>query len=328
MSLIESVTEILEKANKDTAKKQSKAQEIMRQELKRLGVKSPAELTKDQRRELFNKIDKAVASKAEKSGKDVEPEDKETLKKLKEKYILDEAKKFKGELTVIKKGGTDAITKDGKKSYFKQGEGTVKGVDLIDDGKYIIIAKDGKKFLKKDVKVIKEAVNDVVMDAINLSNGTLATLTGEKNIKKLEKIQNKFVKFVDKNKNKYKKWNLAWQDFAKQENLKEAKNKKVCEEVEVSRDVEIETMPDNDDDRYWEVEVVNAQTGDIIVYVVQAPSKKVAGFRALGEAIRERDLYRDTYFGGQTLSVQSVKEISEDEFESVEDERMGVEDLG
>ena len=75
--LLEKVVGITEKKTRE----QEKQQEFMRKELEKLGVGSPAELSRQKRKDLFNKIDKEFTSDAEADGTDVEPEDKEALKK-------------------------------------------------------------------------------------------------------------------------------------------------------------------------------------------------------------------------------------------------------
>lgn len=65
----------------------------------------------------------------------------------------------------------------------------------------------------------------VANDARSLSSGTMSDLTGLKNSKEIEKIQNNFVQFAMKNKSKYRTWHDAWKVFwkdRKNENIKEA----------------------------------------------------------------------------------------------------------
>ena len=56
--------------------------------------------------------------------------------------------------------------------------------------------------------------NEATMrDAINLSSGTLATLTGRRSFTELEQIQAEFVAFVEKHPGQYETWIKAWQAF-------------------------------------------------------------------------------------------------------------------
>lgn len=64
----------------------------------------------------------------------------------------------------------------------------------------------------KPLKIAKDAV---LMDIINLSSGTLSTLTGEKNYAKLDEIHENLIEFYQNSKKKYKNWREVWDDFDK-----------------------------------------------------------------------------------------------------------------
>jgi len=69
--------------------------------------------------------------------------------------------------------------------------------------------------------------DSIASDARGLTYGTLSSLTGEKDKKKVQKIQNDFVKFAMNNKSKYKEWYKAWEGFwKKDEDVNELKMKK------------------------------------------------------------------------------------------------------
>jgi len=53
----------------------------------------------------------------------------------------------------------------------------------------------------------------VIHDAANLSDGTLATLTGKRSFAELEQIQAEFVAFVEKHPGQYETWIQAWRIF-------------------------------------------------------------------------------------------------------------------
>ena len=53
----------------------------------------------------------------------------------------------------------------------------------------------------------------VLHDAANLSNGTLAGLTGRRSFTELEQIQAEFVAFVEQHPGQYENWIKAWQVF-------------------------------------------------------------------------------------------------------------------
>jgi ribosomal protein S27E len=82
------------------------------------------------------------------------------------KEDLDEAKTFKGTVTITNPKGTAPVRKDGSKGgVWKKGEGVADPTKLRDEGKYIVVVADGRKFLKADVKVVKEDVDlDEVVD--------------------------------------------------------------------------------------------------------------------------------------------------------------------
>ena len=50
-------------------------------------------------------------------------------------------------------------------------------------------------------------------DAMNLSSGTLATLTGRRSFAELERIQAEFVAFVERHPGQYATWIKAWRVF-------------------------------------------------------------------------------------------------------------------
>lgn len=54
---------------------------------------------------------------------------------------------------------------------------------------------------------------DVKRDAIALSSGKLATLTGKRTYAELEAIQAEFIAFVEQHPGQYETWVNAWQDF-------------------------------------------------------------------------------------------------------------------
>ena len=56
----------------------------------------------------------------------------------------------------------------------------------------------------------------VMHDAINLSDGTLATLTGRRSFAELEQIQAAFVAFVERHPGQYETWIKAWRVFQEQ----------------------------------------------------------------------------------------------------------------
>jgi N12 class adenine-specific DNA methylase/predicted RNA methylase len=68
-------------------------------------------------------------------------------------------------------------------------------------------------------KVKDSTMNDnIVRDALGLSSGTLATLTGLRNMAELDKVQQNFVRFVSESSEGFETWMQAWDAF---HNLKE-----------------------------------------------------------------------------------------------------------
>jgi hypothetical protein len=55
----------------------------------------------------------------------------------------------------------------------------------------------------------------VLHDAMNLSDGTLAGLTGMRNFAELDQVQAEFVAFVEKRPGQYETWIKAWLAFWK-----------------------------------------------------------------------------------------------------------------
>lgn len=53
----------------------------------------------------------------------------------------------------------------------------------------------------------------VIHDAVNLSDGTLAALTGRRSFAELEAIQAEFVAFVEQHPGQHETWIKAWRAF-------------------------------------------------------------------------------------------------------------------
>ena len=54
---------------------------------------------------------------------------------------------------------------------------------------------------------------EVLMDCLGLSSGTMATLTGKRKYTDLEKAQAKFVAFVKRSPKTYDNWQEAWNGY-------------------------------------------------------------------------------------------------------------------
>ena len=56
-------------------------------------------------------------------------------------------------------------------------------------------------------------VPDLVQDAMNLSSGTIANLTGIRDYSRIESIQLDFIEFCEENHRLYKSWSKAWATY-------------------------------------------------------------------------------------------------------------------
>ena len=85
------------------------------------------------------------------------------------------------------------------------------------DGEKTWIYRKGEWSLATDPSEVKESRSDVLRDVMQLSSGTLATLTGKGKYEELDKIRHKFEQFVigalDSDPNAYKSWQDAWKYF-------------------------------------------------------------------------------------------------------------------
>jgi len=54
---------------------------------------------------------------------------------------------------------------------------------------------------------------EVLLDALTISSGTMATLTGESRYRRLEDIQATFANFVVRSKEPFANWMFAWEKF-------------------------------------------------------------------------------------------------------------------
>ena len=54
---------------------------------------------------------------------------------------------------------------------------------------------------------------NILTDALSLSSGTISTLTGKTLYSEIDRIQSRFVIFVQKTEGLYKTWSEAWNDF-------------------------------------------------------------------------------------------------------------------
>jgi hypothetical protein len=68
---------------------------------------------------------------------------------------------YKGTVIVSNPKGTSPIRKDGSSGgIWKKGEGVDVPTQLRDEGKYVVVLADGRKFLKRDVRITKESVDE------------------------------------------------------------------------------------------------------------------------------------------------------------------------
>ena len=58
-------------------------------------------------------------------------------------------------------------------------------------------------------------MNNVIYDIINLSSGTMSTLTGKNKYVENDAIQLEFLKFVQNSKETFENWQEAWHSFIK-----------------------------------------------------------------------------------------------------------------
>ena len=75
--------------------------------------------------------------------------------------------------------------------------------------------KESEKVKMGNYKTISEKKKKLLNDCLNLSSGTIATLTGLRSYSDIEKVQNKFVAFVKDSRGHYKNWQFAWRAFVK-----------------------------------------------------------------------------------------------------------------
>lgn len=61
-------------------------------------------------------------------------------------------------------------------------------------------------------------MNNVIYDIINLSSGTMSTLTGKNKYVENDAIQLEFLKFVQNSKETFENWQEAWHSFIKRNN--------------------------------------------------------------------------------------------------------------
>lgn len=58
-------------------------------------------------------------------------------------------------------------------------------------------------------------MSNVIYDIINLSSGTMSTLTGKNKYVENDAIQLEFLKFVQNSKETFENWQEAWHSFIK-----------------------------------------------------------------------------------------------------------------
>ena len=56
-------------------------------------------------------------------------------------------------------------------------------------------------------------MNAIIQDAISLSSGTIATLTGSRDLEEINGIQNAFVQFLQRTTLSFSSWMIAWEVF-------------------------------------------------------------------------------------------------------------------
>ena len=69
---------------------------------------------------------------------------------------------------------------------------------------------------------------NIVLDAINLSSGTLATLTGKRTYEELDAIQAEFVRFAVSQDGEFDTWMEAWNAFTAQAQSQPVTTSDVC----------------------------------------------------------------------------------------------------
>lgn len=72
-----------------------------------------------------------------------------------------------------------------------------------------------KKLDKQSESIASDETTDIVRDIVNLSSGTMATLTGKKDYASIEEVQNQFANFAQKMQpqRNWHHWVDAWQEF-------------------------------------------------------------------------------------------------------------------
>lgn len=280
-------------------KEQQEVQDFVKKLLKKFGVKSPAELSKEDKKKFFDAIDKRFVSDDEESGKDVEPEDKDTLEKAK-KGNLKEANRYNydGEMLTLKDLEKKAI---GKEIAFMGNNGAIKyHIVMTDDGK-----GNGKVFTITRSQFEKSKLKDLTKPKTK-DRYVKAIL---RNLMKQMPMRDgiNFNVEVKDNPSKYK----TTEDKIKLANKMGYKIKGSIKESVSFDDLLEEEAPM----RYFEIRVVNSEFGTYGDFVVSAETPKQAEFLARSKALEEDDL-RVPGRTDNLISIDSIKEISKAEFEA------------